>query len=339
MKIRQEVFDTYWRFAALRQNVFFSRIKKLPSPWINDEIINTFKFCNTYRASDRVSQYLIQNVIYKGSQNEEEVIFRILLFKIFNKIETWQYLEQSLGGIEVAKFDFGKYSKLLQEAMASGETIYTSAYMSCATKAFGYERKHENHLALIEQMVQKDHIAQKILNARSLKEVFLVLVSYPLIGQFMAYQLAIDLNYSEVIDFSENSFTVAGPGAERGIKKCFVDTEGKSNEYIIRWMTENQEREFERLGINFPSLWGRPLHYIDCQGLFCETDKYSREAFPELKSNRKRIKSKFHPNSKDIDYFYPPKWKINDKVAADINFYKSVPTDPSSTYLQLPLGL
>jgi len=339
MQVRQEVFDTYWKFAALRQEVFFGRLRNLPQPWIDDEILNTFKFCNTYRASDRVSQYLIRSVIYNGSQNEEEVIFRILLFKIFNKIETWEYLQNRLGEIRLTTFNFDVYSNLLQNAMDSGLAIYTSAYMSCANKAFGYDKKHQNHLALIHQMTIKDKIATRIVRLKSLEDVFNVLVEYPLIGNFMAYQLTIDINYSEAIDFSENDFTIAGPGAERGIKKCFVDTEGKSNTYIIQWMRENQEREFQRLGINFQSLWGRPLHAIDCQGLFCETDKYSRAAFPELKSNRKRIKARFQPNPNKIDYFYPPKWKINNNILADLQ--QSAVITPSSERLitQLPLSL
>jgi hypothetical protein len=339
MQIRQEIFDTYWKFAVLRQEVFFNRIKNLPYPWTKDEIINTYKFCNTYRASDRVSQYLIKNVIYNDSQNEEEVIFRILLFKIFNKIETWEYLKSRLGKIRLSEFDFDLYSSLLHEAMKSGQPIYTSAYMSCANKAFGYDKKHQNHLALIQQMIQKDRIAEKIAKAKSLEDVFLVLVSYPLIGNFMAYQLAIDINYSEAIDFSEDSFTIAGPGAERGIRKCFIDTGGKSNTYIIQWMRENQEREFQRLGLNFQSLWGRPLQAIDCQGLFCETDKYSRAAFPGLKSNRKRIKSRFQPNPHKIVYFFPPKWRINEKVHIDLEKFNKNTTSMKSFIFQSSLEL
>ena len=79
-------------------------------------------------------------------------------------------------------------------------------------------------------------------------------------------------------------------------------------------MTENQEDEFQRLELNFQSLWGRPLQAIDCQNLFCETDKYCRAAFPDLKSNRKKIKAKFTPTPQQIDYFYPPKWDINNQV-------------------------
>ncbi|MEH2283783.1 MAG: nucleotide kinase domain-containing protein [Nostoc sp.] len=317
MQVRQEIFDTYWRFAAMRQEVFFNKINNVAPPWTSDPIINTYKFCNAYRASDRVSQYLIKNVIYdeKRSQNEEEVILRILLFKIFNKIETWEYLENKIGDcITLANFDSNVYSDILQEAMNLGYVIYTSAYMSCASKEFGYDKKHQNHLALIDKMVVQDRVDNRIVKAKNFEDVFQIIQEYPLLGKFMAYQLATDINYSEIINFDENSFTIAGPGAERGINKCFVDTDGKTYTDIIHWMTENQEREFQRLGLNFQSLWGRPLQAIDCQNLFCETDKYCRAAFPDLKSNRKKIKSKFTLTPQPIDYFYPLKWGINDKV-------------------------
>jgi hypothetical protein len=317
MQVRQEIFDTYWRFAAMRQEVFFNKLKNVRPPWTSDPILNTYKFCNAYRVSDRVSQYLIKNVIYdeNKSQNEEEVLFRILLFKIFNKIETWEYLESKIGDyITLSNFNLEGYSNILQEAMNIGYVIYTSAYMSCASKEFGYDKKHQNHLALIDKMVVKDRVINRIVKAKSLEEIFHILESYPLLGKFMAYQLATDINYSEVINFDDNSFTIAGPGAERGINKCFIDTKGKSYADVIYWMTENQENEFQRLGLNFKSLWGRPLQAIDCQNLFCETDKYCRAAFPDLKSNRKKIKAKFTATPQPIDYFYPPKWCINDQV-------------------------
>ncbi|KZL48025.1 hypothetical protein A2T98_20400 [Nodularia spumigena CENA596] len=317
MQVRQEIFDTYWRFAAMRQEVFFNKIQNVPPPWTSDPILNTYKFCNAYRASDRVSQYLIKNVIYgeNRSQNEEEVILRILLFKIFNKIETWEYLETQIGDyITLSNFDSDAYSNILESAMNLGYVIYTSAYMSCASKEFGYDKKHQNHLALIDKMVVRDRVINPIVKAKKFEDVFNIIQGYPLLGKFMAYQLATDINYSEIINFDENSFTIAGPGAERGIDKCFLDTEGKTYTDIIHWITENQEKEFQRLGLNFQSLWGRPLQAIDCQNLFCETDKYCRAAFPDLKSNRKRIKAKFTPTLQAIDYFYPPKWQINDKV-------------------------
>lgn len=94
-----------------------------------------------------------------------------------------------------------------------------------------------------------------------------MLLSYPSLGRFLAFQYAIDINYSELCDFSEMDFVVAGPGARSGIAKLFSDTNGHSDEYIIRLMAENQESEFERLGLKFLYLGNRKLQLIDCQNL------------------------------------------------------------------------
>lgn len=314
MKIRQEIYNTYWYCAAERQEIFFKRLKNETPPYSSDPIFQTFKFCNTYRANDRVSQFLIKDIIYKFNDlSPSDQLFRIIFFRLLNKIETWETLEKKLGRVELKNFDFQIYSSLLEEIKIENKVIYGNAFILCANDAFKQKAKHKNHLALLESIFKTD-IKNKLLNSKSLKELFENLKELPLIGNFMAYQIAIDLNYSEIFDFNENDFTVAGPGAERGIKKCFADLEGKSKEYIIQYMVENQDIEFERLGLKFKNLFGRKLHAIDCQSLFCETDKYCRVKYPELKSNRVRMKSKYTPTMRKIEYFYPPKWKLEENL-------------------------
>jgi hypothetical protein len=110
--------------------------------------------------------------------------------------------------------------------------------------------------------------------------------------------------------------TQAGPGALRGMKKCFDDPGDYTPAQIVLRMTERQDKELTRLGLSFSGLWGRPLHAIDCQGLFCETDKYCREAAPDLASARKRIKARFTPDPEPVRLFFPPKWDINDMLRA-----------------------
>ena len=86
------VYDTYWKFAAKRQEVFFNRLGGGDYPWTDDSIIRKYKFTNAYRASDRVSQYLIRNVIYEDNYyTPEDQCFRILFFKLFNKIDMGVY--------------------------------------------------------------------------------------------------------------------------------------------------------------------------------------------------------------------------------------------------------
>src|SRR6266540_2321834 len=60
------VFDTYWRFASKRQDAFMRRAQGAPPPWSDDPVISAHRFTNAYRASDRVSQYLIRHVQYEG---------------------------------------------------------------------------------------------------------------------------------------------------------------------------------------------------------------------------------------------------------------------------------
>ena len=306
------VLDTYWKFAAERQEVFFKKLNKT-EPLTIDPILLKYKFTNAYRACDRVSQYLIGKVIDNNETDIDETLFKILVFKIFNKIETWELLESELGYISFKYYSFDAYNRILTSAIKANEPIYSAAYIMASGKsAFGYDRKHENHLKLIEQMVGSK-LAHRIQDATSLEDVYHYLLLFPSIGPFLAYQYSIDINYSQLVNFSENDYVVPGPGAKDGIKKCFTNYGDYSEPDIIKYVTDNQEAEFQRLGINFKSLWGRPLHLIDCQNLFCETAKYARVAHPDIDgiSDRKRIKQIYSKNNSDIYYYFPPKWNLN----------------------------
>lgn len=306
---RQEIYDLYWYFACERQNIFLKKLNNLPAPWTDVEILRTYKFCNSYRVNDRVSQYLLKNVIYNNKKyTKETMLFRIILFKLFNKESTWELLLENFNDVTLENFNQSKYSNVLKNALNNGVKIYNDAYISCANKAFGYDKKHDNHLALLNKMFVVDKVQNKILECKNMKEAFNIIRSYPLIGNFMAYQLVTDINYSDIVNWQENEFTVAGPGSIRGIKKCFINKGNMTDEEIIKYMYENQDKEFKRLNLNFKRIINRPLQLIDCQNIFCELDKYLRVAVPQLKSNRTKIKKKYKQKQDKIEYFYPPKW-------------------------------
>ncbi len=303
------VFDTYWRFAHERQEIFFRRLSGDPPPWTDDDILRAFRFTNVYRVADRVSQYLIRHVIYEGPQSPEEIFFRIFLFKIFNRIETWQHLVGLVTQPMWGTFDFARYDRILASLMARGERIYSSAYI-VPPPGLGRKRKHSNHLLLLEMMM-RDELPQRLTASRSLRDAFEMLRSYPSIGDFLAFQFAIDLNYSPILNFSEMDHVVAGPGARSGIRKAFEHTAGLGDEDVIRAVTENASREFEARDLPFRLLWGRALQLIDCQNLFCEVDKYARVAHPQVQgSGRTRIKRRFGEPKGGFDQWYPPKWGL-----------------------------
>jgi len=313
-----KVYDSFWRFAAERQAIFFRRVRGESPPWTSNPVLSKYKFTNAYRVSDRVSQYLIQHVIYRADlpKSPREVFFRILLFKLFNRIGTWQLLERSFGPITFQDYDFARYDNVLTEELQNRRRIYSAAYiMPPGGRAFGSAVKHQNHLLLLERMMQ-DRVPEQLAQKRTMQEGFELLRAYPTVGDFLAYQFITDINYSEITDFSEMEFVVAGPGARDGLRKCFVDAGGLNEPELIRLVTDLQEKELDRLELDFQTLWGRRLQLIDCQNLFCEIAKYSRVVYPEISgtTGRKRIKQKFHPNLTPVNLFYPPKWKLITKI-------------------------
>lgn len=310
---RLGVYELYWTFASRRQAAFEARLAGKPWPWTDDRILQTYKFCNVFRAADRVSQFMIRDVAY-GNDPESSArdrIFQIVAFRTFSKIETWRGLTNELGGApRLEHLKNGAFEKALDQIKATSGGLYTGAFILCANKAFGFDEKHRNHVGLFKHMFLENACAERILQAPSLESVVSLLESFPLLGPFMAYQTAIDLNYSELVNFDENDYTQAGPGALRGLKKAFITLGDLTPAETILWMVERQEQEFARLGLPFEGLFGRQLHGIDCQGLFCELDKYCREAAPELTSARSRIKAKYVAAHEDIDLFFPPKWGL-----------------------------
>ena len=314
---RAQIYDLYWRFAADRQQIFFRRLEGEKYPWMADPILNAHKFTNAYRASDRVSQYLIRNVIYGAgySSKPREVAFRILLFKLFNKESTWELLERNLGPLSWEGFSADSYDRVLTAATAMGTRIYSAAYIIPPVALGNSKIKHRGHLQLIELMLSGDFVS-RMQDSRDLRELFSLIKSFPSLGDFLALQLAIDMNYSEIVDHDEGEFVVAGPGARDGLSKMFPGSSAENASSLISVMSERQEAEFSRLGIQFRSLWGRPLQLIDCQNLFCEVSKYTRISHPQIAglSGRTRIKQIFRQTGPLPQPWYPPKWGINSMI-------------------------
>lgn len=305
-----EVFWSYWLLAAERQAMFFRRASGESSPWTENPVLARHRFTNAYRASDRVSQYLLHRVIYDQEREATDTILRVLLFKIFNRIDTWEHLVGRVGEPTVASFRADAYGAALDELLSEGGRVYSAAYIMPSPRLDAGGRKHRNHLALVEMLVRTGELAG-LEQACSLKSLYERLVEIPSFGPFLAFQYAIDLNYSQHFDFDEMEFVVAGPGAVRGIRKCFEDTGGLNAAGVITAMADSATRFFGATSTPFKDLWGRPLQLIDCQNLFCEVDKYARVAHPEHSlGGPGRIKQKYRVDDRPLVLGYPPKWEL-----------------------------
>ncbi len=335
------VFDTYWKFATERQQIYHNRVSGRPFPWTSNQILACYKFTNAYRAADRVSQFLIRHVIYEYPFDALDTVFRVLLFKIFNRTETWNLLEIELGPIQRARFDVDRFDSVLNAALGGGASIYSAAYiMPSGPASIRRPKKHRMHLELLATLLRDGTVAT-LVACKSMAQAYRTLVALPSIGPFLAYQFATDINYSDHFSFSEMEFVMPGPGARDGIRKCFTDLGDFSEADAIRWVAERQLHEFQQRDLDFQSLWGRPLQLIDCQNLFCEVDKYARVAHPEIsgRSGRTRIKQRYSGQTLLPKPWFPPKWRINDHISDTVNHqlanHRPLPTEGKASVLSV----
>lgn len=302
--------------------MFLRRLRGDPPPWSNDPIIAGHKFTNAFRASDRESQFLIRDVIGRTPRGNGDMFFRVLLFRLFNKAETWKLLSQEFGDLSLDRFDLRRFDAVLEEALSRGTTLFSAAYIMPSRGAgLAAPRKHTNLLLVLRRMLD-DEVPERIFDLSG-SAAFKLLRSYPMIGDFLAYQYLTDLGYTPNARFEEHEFVIPGPGARDGLRKCFVDAAGLDDADLIRWVCDNQEDLAAKHGYEPPTLFGRRLQLIDCQNLFCEVDKYSRVAHPDVAgiSGRTRIKQKYtaSPLRRLPRPMYPDRWGLHDEV---VRFYR-----------------
>lgn len=249
------------------------------------------------------------NVIYDDNRSARDVVLRTLLFKVFNKIETWELINVECGEITADTFDVSGVSDVLSQARLQGRKIYSNAYIMPPIRDVGGP-KHLGHLRWL-QTVLDDGLEQGVEEAESLDSIYSDLLSYSGIGPFLAFQFSIDLAYSAATHATEDDFVVPGPGSLDGIAKCFGRAQIRNASEIIKTVCDEQEYWFNKLGLDFHYLNGRRLRPIDCQNLFCEISKYARVAHPEVagSAGRTKIKQVYRQHPMLLPSpFLPPKW-------------------------------
>ncbi|KAJ7260972.1 hypothetical protein B0H12DRAFT_366328 [Mycena haematopus] len=294
-----KVLDTLYYWLAERKAIDDRRRAGMPAPWTKDAILLNWKFCNSYRVLDRTSQFVVSEVIEKGSHlSDTELLFRILLFNSFNRMETWILLEETFGAKLTWKdFNISAYDKVLSKAKDAGMSLFTSAYMKIGKK-LDYAANHMRYLQLLQILM--DAVPDILAEAKFAADVYERIAAYPGMAAFTTYQLMISLSYSRLLNFSANDFVVPGPGATSGLVKMFGNSikrakalEPDIESDVLRWMVTTQREHFAGLGLDFSFLRNDDgeeldLDLVDMEHAVCEVDKYARKAHAHIKGVGKR---------------------------------------------------
>jgi hypothetical protein len=132
------------------------------------------------------------------------------------------------------------------------------------------------------------------------KELFDLLTSIPWMGKFLVYQWFVDFTYCPDYWFSENEYTVSGPGCTKGIDLLFEDRDGMTHEECLFWMRDNQWDMFQNFGYDPQNLFDdlpehdRFINIMSFENLMCELQKYMKGVAAIKEGKKPRGKASYN---------------------------------------------
>jgi hypothetical protein len=201
---------------------------------------------------------------------------------LINKSETVKIF----GVLDFDELDFDLIKRQLKGfAEKNSDYVYFSSAFFMSGPKVVYNKffgKDGNMVIKMIRLVEKyygEEILDGVKEAESQFEVYSALRKFQGFGEFLAYQIFVDFSYVKDFPFSENEFTVAGPGCKKGLELIFDDFDGLNYEEALFWLRDNEETVFgEKFGELFSDLekFDRCLNVMCLENCMCEISKYIR---------------------------------------------------------------
>lgn len=319
-------------------------VKQLPAPWTTNPILKEYKFTNVRREHDRQTRYLIENITNNPELTLEDKIVNSFLFRSWNNWATlkdfgFPYKAEMLYNPRLKEKVRPLYKSLSK--LESDRLWYNNAYNQGGTKhawkfpaGDGYQRAYKESEAKkykdwepdiplrpfhVGVWLGKQHIVEQLLKAKDQQEAFDIIRSVRGFADFLAYQVFVDLTYIKEFPFSENEFTIAGPGCKKGLDYIFLDRAGMTYEECIFWLRDyinlpsrslfscrqlydyekrvglkHKKYEPDKLFYDLPH-YDRCMNVMSLENCMCELSKYLRTVRGEG-----RPRNHYKPTKEDL---------------------------------------
>lgn len=265
-------------------------LKKDP-PWTTDQVLRDFRFTNIRREHDKESKWVIEHITSNPELSYEDKLLNVILFRLYNKHETAELISMPFKFSETPDWNPEWYRSLFEAALVEDpkRVFFTAAFHTVGMKNTLKNVTGESYapmriLKFIKILINEG-LVDDIKACTNQQEVYQTLTDYNGIGRFLAYQFYVDMTYIAEFPFSENEFTVAGPGCVMGLNYLFEDRDGMSYEECLFWLRDNLDRLFvEELGKDWDAkrvFWDLPeedrcFNVMSLENCFCELSKYIR---------------------------------------------------------------
>lgn len=298
LQVDEFYLDKFFYYMEERQRITMKRLRGEPRPWTEDKFLRDYKFTNVYRALDRNSQWEINNIIKDESLSSRDTLFHILVFRIFNQPDFFEYNKKHYGWANgIPKFsEYSKevFAQAICDYRATGNNPFTNAYLTNSQSCPGQTRDWCYGNVIIPSYHERvPELLAEFKVHKTAEESAKLLVSLKSAGWFVAHEFYISLCYiakyrsKTFWRWTEMDWTNVGPGASLGIRLIFpnLDTTKKQKQaiYWLWEMSPSKMPDFEWL--DGDKEW--TLHQIEF--CLCEFSKYYKMMVGEGKQRSKYI--------------------------------------------------
>jgi hypothetical protein len=252
-------------------------------PYTKDPVLLKYKFTNIRRRDDRVSRWVVENII-RPEEHRPHLWFTLLITRLINWPPALQRLiDDGLMFKKPKEFNSQEFSESLERYKAERGKVYTGAYMVYPTKM---DPGSVKSLAIAKHIITPagklaEPLQGIIAGEEPLLEDFVATLSTGFgISTFIAGQVAADLTYCAQLDDAADLYTYApiGPGSSRGLNYLLnrAPNAGWTQEAFNSQLMGILDAVRDELNID-------DLTLHDVQNCMCEFSKYCRTVLGEGK--------------------------------------------------------
>lgn len=295
--INKASFERFIYYMTERHRIYLLRKRGATWPWTIDPILSEFRFCNVYRELDTVTIWIREN-IREAFFTHQNLWFMLCIARRINWPDTLVELMSGGGSWP----HMGVWSPLdmmkkLDERTASGEQVYTGAYMITAETGPEHTGKTKSRTTAYSNLLPLWRKAAEIepqLHG-TLEEAYNAILGQGFAwGPFMTYEVVSDLRHTRYLKGAKDVMTWAnaGPGALRGLNRLHgrpVKASLAPSMALeeMRQLLNLTTKEWPKVSKDYPRLEMREIEHT-----LCEFDKYER-----VRLGEGRPRSKYHPDN------------------------------------------
>lgn len=274
--------NTFFYYIDERLSIQMKKDRGEPFPWTRNEILRENSFTCNRRVDDKTTKWLLDNITNNPILSTSDKVWKSLIFRTYNKIETAEMIDLVNSSFSELQC---KGSYILDSAEGD---VFTRAYKNIAVK-YADREKYSEHtwksvalLRILDLRKEYEGYTPAPLIHSAERAFEWIKTNMQGVGDFLGFQLLLDLMYLEQIPYSNNCFVITGPGSQAGIDRIFIDKDGMSYEECVCYLTYNFEKlciecyneEFEYSLVKH--ILNDPQAYCvtDVQNMLCEFSKF-----------------------------------------------------------------